>query len=103
MLCLLERPLEAVPFVNQALARCERYARQTTPDRLALLATCRLVKAEVARANGDPRAEPLAQQALDALRPVGSPSEMAVALYAVGAARVDRGEGGDALNDPAGG
>ena len=98
MLNLLERPQEAVPFVEEALARCERYAgRQATPDRLALLAMCRLARAEVAQANGDPRAEALAQQALDALRPVGNPAVKAAALYAVGVARVDRGEGADAL------
>ena len=105
----LERPREAVSYVNEALARCERYTvRQKTPDRLALLAMCQLAKAVVALANGDPKAEALAQEALKVLRPVGNPSEkaqrpvdnpreVAAALGVLGAARVDRGEGGDAL------
>ncbi len=105
VLLLVERPQEAVPFIDQAMARCESYAgRQATPDRQALLATCRLVKAEAALATGDShQAEALAQRALDALRPlntlrpVGNPTEVATALGLLGAARVDRGEGGDAL------
>ena len=79
--------------------RCERYAaQQATPDRLALLAFCRLARAEVGRAAGDSKAESLAQQALEVMRRLRSePAQMAAALYAAGAARVERGEGGEAL------
>jgi tetratricopeptide (TPR) repeat protein len=101
VLCLVERPQEAVRFIDRALARGADYVRrQATPDRQALLATCLLAKAEVARATGDPQAEGLALRALEALRalrPVGNPGEVAAALHAVGVARIERGEGGDAL------
>ena len=85
--------------IDRALERCERYAaRQPTSDRLALLATCRLAKAEVALAIGDPRAEELAQRGPERpCRASAARPRVAAALYAVGAARVDRGEGGDAL------
>ncbi len=98
VLYMVERPQEAVVYIDRALERCERYAgRQPTSDRLALLAMCRLAKAEVARAIGDPRAEEIAQRARDALPRVSGPAEKAAALYAIGTARVDRGEGAGAL------